>query len=88
MQVSLRINGQVQGVFFRRSAKEEADRLGIFGWIRNADDGSVESLVVGPKDKLDKFIKWCKKGPPLAKVENVEVDWRDSVEDFDRFDIL
>ena len=86
--VNIKIYGQVQGVFFRRSAKEEADRLGIFGWIRNADDGSVESLVVGSKDKLDKFVKWCKKGPPLAKVENVEVDWRDSEEDFDHFDIL
>lgn len=82
------VYGQVQGVFFRRSAKEEADKFGLTGWIRNEPDGSVRALVVGPKDKLEEFVKWCKKGPPLAKVNGVEVDWSDSEEDFDSFDIL
>lgn len=90
VQKSIRvlIYGQVQGVFFRRSAKEEADRLGLVGWIRNSSDGSVEALAVGPKDKLEEFIKWCKEGPQLANVEKVDVNWQQLEENFDRFDIL
>ncbi|OGD88183.1 hypothetical protein A2870_02530 [Candidatus Curtissbacteria bacterium RIFCSPHIGHO2_01_FULL_41_11] len=88
MTVSIRVFGSVQGVFFRRSAKEEADKLGVTGWVRNKADGSVEVLAVGEGDKLEDFLKWCKKGPPLAKVENVEVDWSHTDADFAKFDIL
>lgn len=87
-RANIKIFGQVQGVFFRRNAKEKADRLGIVGWVRNDRDGSVEVMASGPKEKLNQFIKWCKKGPPLAKVENVEVDWQETDESFDHFDIL
>lgn len=88
MQAHIRIYGQVQGVFFRRTAKEEADKLGLTGWVRNRSDGSVEAMAVGPKEKLLEFVKWCKKGSPFAKVENVEVDWSKGEEDFDSFEIL
>ena len=88
MQAHLNIYGQVQGVFFRRNAKDEADRLGITGWVRNDRDGSVEVMAVGPQDKLEKFLVWCKKGPPLAQVENVELDWTDQEEDFDAFEVI
>lgn len=88
MQVHLRILGQVQGVFFRRSAKEEADKLGLVGWVRNDHDGSVEAMAVGAKGKLSQFIRWCKKGPPLSKVERVEIDWPEGDATFDSFDIL
>ncbi len=88
MTVHIRIYGQVQGVFFRFSAKEEADRLGLAGWVRNNVDGSVEAMVVGPKVKLVEFIKWCKKGPPQAAVENIEVDWRPEDMAFESFEIL
>lgn len=88
MQVHIRIYGQVQGVFFRSGAKEEADKLGLVGWVRNNRDGSVEIMASGEKRALEKFLVWCKKGPPFAKVENIEVDWQDREEDFDRFDIL
>jgi len=88
MQIRLRIFGQVQGVFFRHSTKREAERLSLVGWVRNNDDGSVEALAQGPKNKLEEFVAWCKKGPPFAKVENVEVDWQSSEESFDAFDIL
>ncbi|MBI3282545.1 acylphosphatase [Candidatus Curtissbacteria bacterium] len=87
MTVIIKIYGSVQGVFFRRSAKEEADKLGLVGWVRNRDDGSVEVLAVGPQQKLNEFVVWCKKGPPFAKVENVEVD-RQEAQEFDAFDIL
>ena len=88
MTVHIRISGQVQGVFFRSSAKEEADRWGLAGWVRNNEDGSVEVMAVGLRERLNKFVKWCKKGPPLAKVENVEVDWRPEDMDFEGFEIL
>ena len=88
MTLHIVIYGQVQGVFFRSSAKDEADRLGLVGWIRNDRDGSVEVMAVGTRTNLDKFLAWCKKGPPFAKVENVEIDWQEAQDLFDSFDIL
>lgn len=88
MQVYIRIYGQVQGVFFRASAKDEADRLGLVGWVRNRQDGSVEVMAQGPKVILKKFVAWCKKGPPMAEVAKVEVDLRQEDMDFESFDIL
>ena len=88
MTVNLKIFGQVQGVFFRKSAKDEANRLGLVGWIRNDADGSVEVLAVGPKEKLEEFVAWCRQGPPLAEIENVEVDWQEQTPEFNSFEIL
>ncbi len=88
MTANIKIYGSVQGVFFRRSAKEIADKLGLTGWVRNASDGSVEIMAVGPKDRLDKFVVWCKKGPPLAEVDKVEIDWVKKEESFDGFEII
>ncbi len=88
MTVHIRIFGSVQGVFFRKFAKVEADKFGIGGWVRNNDDGSVEIMAFEEKDKLERFIDWCKKGPPLAKVENVEVDWVKNEANFFEFDII
>ena len=86
--VTLRIYGQVQGVFFRRSAKEAADGLGVKGWVKNRRDGTVEIEAVGDKKSLEKFVNWCKKGPPLSRVEKVEVDWFKEGRDFDEFEII
>ncbi|OGD85396.1 acylphosphatase [Candidatus Curtissbacteria bacterium RIFCSPLOWO2_01_FULL_41_18] len=88
VRVNIKIFGSVQGVFFRRSAKLEAEKLGIVGWVKNDGNGSVEAMAQGERDKVDEFIKWCKKGPPFAKVEKVEVKWLSESQDFDRFDIL
>lgn len=65
------VSGHVQGVFFRANTKEEADRLGITGWVRNTDNGNVEMHTEGSEDALEKLKKWCQKGPPSARVENV-----------------
>lgn len=54
------IEGKVQGVFFRASAKEQADKLGLNGWVRNLSDGSVEIQVEGEKETLKRFLEWCK----------------------------
>lgn len=88
VRTHLYIEGNVQGVFFRRSAKMQADKLGVVGLVRNRRDGSVEVIAQGPKSKVNAFIKWCKKGPPFAKVEKVEVEWRKNLEDFDEFEVV
>lgn len=72
-RISLRIRGKVQGVFFRESARREAERLGLAGWVRNRSDGSVEALVEGPAERLAAFQAWCREGPPAARVDGVEL---------------
>lgn len=71
--VNIKVYGKVQGIFFRATAKEQADRMGIFGFARNDEDGSVYIEAEGDEVKLDEFVKWCHKGPQLARVEKVEV---------------
>ena len=74
-RVYLRILGRVQGVYYRASALQEAQKLGLTGWVRNCPDGSVEAVAEGPRDKIDGLIAWCKNGPPGARVTGVDVRW-------------
>jgi acylphosphatase len=67
-----RVRGRVQGVGFRWSAREEAKRLGLTGWVRNADDGSVEVTAEGRTDKLEAFAVWLARGPIGARVDAVD----------------
>jgi acylphosphatase len=71
-RLHLRIRGRVQGVAFRASAREEAQALGLTGWVRNEADGSVEALAEGPREALDGFHAWCRRGPPSARVTEVD----------------
>ena len=73
------VSGRVQGVFFRDSARRLARRLGLSGWIRNRPDGRVEAEFQGTKDAVDEAIEFCRRGPELAVVEDVEVSWVDPV---------
>ena len=66
------ISGKVQGVFFRANTLQKANILGLKGWVRNLDDGRVELVVEGPKDKVEKLVEWCQHGPEGAEVENVK----------------
>jgi acylphosphatase len=68
------ISGEVQGVFFRKEAKEKASELSVFGWIKNLDDGRVEIFAEGEEKQMMAFIKWCKKGPRLAHVSGFIVE--------------
>lgn len=83
----LLISGRVQGVFFRQNTLERAKRLGLRGWVRNTEDGKVEAVFEGEKEKIEKILEWAKRGPILAKVENVEVKWEDFKGEFDNFEI-
>lgn len=68
------ITGSVQGVFFRMETKREADRLGVCGWVSNRADGSVEAVLEGDAAGVDAMLAWCRQGPPLAAVAQVEVE--------------
>ncbi|MBT0962015.1 acylphosphatase [Denitromonas iodatirespirans] len=67
------ITGTVQGVWYRASAAEAANRLGVCGWVRNGTDGSVEALAIGTELALESFVAWCHEGPPQARVARVKV---------------
>jgi acylphosphatase len=67
------VKGKVQGVFYRATAKEMADRYGITGWVRNTEEGNVELMASGKEEDLQRFVDWCRKGPKRALVENVFV---------------
>ncbi len=69
----LRIEGRVQGVFYRASLIDEAERLGLAGWVRNRLDGSVEAVVQGTSDAVQALIDWAHRGPPRARVSAVQV---------------
>lgn len=85
IRAALRIKGRVQGVFFRHSAKLEAKRLGLTGWIRNCDDGDVRATVEGPRQRVAEFIAWCRVGPPHASVGDVEVSESPPTGEFSQF---
>lgn len=79
MAKRVRVHGDVQGVFFRDSVRQEAERRGIAGWVRNCEDGTVEALFAG--DEADALVDYCRTGPPRATVERVEVSDDDAQPD-------
>lgn len=66
------VSGKVQGVWFRESTRENAERLGVTGWVRNLPDGQVEAVFTGPAAAVDELVAWCHRGPPSAQVARVE----------------
>ncbi len=75
VRARIRVYGLVQGVFFRATMRDVATSLGVTGWVRNVPDGSVEAVLEGPRDAVEKVIEWAHRGPPAAVVERVEVKW-------------
>ena len=69
------VRGSVQGVFFRAETRDRARSLGLAGWVRNAADGTVEAAFEGDDERVASMIEWCRRGPPGARVEDVEVHW-------------
>jgi acylphosphatase len=69
--VHLRIEGRVQGVGYRYWLNREAVRNGLTGWVRNRSDGSVEALLIGPADAIERMIEACRQGPLGARVSDV-----------------
>jgi acylphosphatase len=72
----VRVRGRVQGVGFRVSVEDEALRLGLAGWARNCGGDEVECVFEGARSDVDAAVAWCRRGPSLARVAEVSVDWQ------------
>lgn len=81
------IKGRVQGVFYRAFTRDIAAQLGLRGWVRNLSDGSVEALMEGYRDDIQRAIKQCYSGPPGAQVDDIEVAWENHRGDLQGFQI-
>lgn len=81
------VSGKVQGVFFRASTRDQANILGVSGFVRNLADGRVEIVAQGPASQLEDFVAWCGQGPPGAKVTNCNIE-EHTPKAFRGFDIL
>ena len=66
--------GRVQGVFFRDSTREQAESRGVAGWVRNAEDGTVEGVFEGEADDVEALVWFVRSGPGSSDVERVDVD--------------
>jgi acylphosphatase len=69
------ISGLVQGVGYRFSTVEQANRLGVNGWVRNLIDGRVEAVFEGSPQAVEKMIRWCHQGPTAARVKDLAVEY-------------
>jgi len=86
--IHVRIEGLVQGVFFRDSTRTEALRLGLTGWVRNMDDGAVETVLHGEDKPIAAMVDWLKKGPPRSNVTDVSLQQIDNGKEYTDFQIL
>lgn len=84
--LSARVTGRVQGVGFRAAAVRQAHLLRVRGWVRNADDGSVEVMIQGPHEQVDRMLSWLHVGPPGARVDEVTNQQEFTETYFDRFE--
>ena len=82
------VTGSVQGVFFRAETSDLAHRLNLGGWVRNRSDGRVEAVFEGERDAVEKAVDFCRRGPPGASVQDLEIRWEDWKGEFRGFEIL
>ncbi|MEF8781746.1 MAG: acylphosphatase [Haloarculaceae archaeon] len=71
------VTGKVQGVYFRATTRDEAERRDVDGWVRNLDDGRVEAVFEGPEDDIEEMVEFCHEGSSAARVEDVEVTYEE-----------
>ena len=81
------IISRVQGVWFRASTKQKAQQLGLKGWVRNTSEGHVEAVFEGEDKIVNKMLEWCKRGPPLARVDDVKIRKETPSNDFSDFSV-
>jgi acylphosphatase len=87
VRVRLIIEGRVQGVFFRESTRKQAVRIGVFGWVRNRPEGTVEVVAEGQEEMVRKLVEWCHQGPPAARVTRVRETQELFEGEFSDFDV-
>lgn len=71
------VTGRVQGVYYRASTRDAARERGVDGWVRNLEDGRVEAVFEGPRERVEEMVEWCHEGSPAAEVEDVEAEFGD-----------
>ncbi len=76
-RIRVMISGDVQGVFFRISAQDKANELGLTGWVKNLFTNAVEILAEGERDQLSVFTGWLHEGPPNATVDKISIEWEE-----------
>lgn len=81
------IDGRVQGVGFRHFVKTRARSLNLAGWVKNLNDGRVEAVFEGAGHNVKEIVDLCRQGPPASRVENVNVRWEESQQDFNSFKV-
>jgi acylphosphatase len=81
------VRGDVQGVGFRYFVQRRAQQAGLAGWVRNRRDGTVECVAAGPRRKLETLLDELRRGPGMADVESVEVDWPSDCDHLDGFQV-
>ena len=86
-RVTVIATGMVQGVSFRYYTRREASQLGLTGWVRNEVDGSVKVVAEGQDERLRAFLQFLEKGPPLARVQDLEIDWSEASGEFGSFEV-
>jgi acylphosphatase len=82
------VSGKVQGVFFRDQTRQQAERWGVSGWVRNLSDGRVEAVFEGEKARVQELIKWLWQGPAGAEVSHVDLREEKYRGEFRRFEII
>lgn len=88
MRVHLYLSGIVQGVFFRDFTRRQAKALKIKGWVRNLIDGRVEAVGEGREKEIEEWLKSLRKGPPGAKVTDIEIKYEEPTGEFSDFVII
>jgi acylphosphatase len=87
-QLRALVHGRVQGVNFRWYTRQRANELDLRGWVRNLPDGRrVEIVAEGTEDKLRELVRFLYDGPPAADVDDVDIEWKEATDEFNRFSI-
>lgn len=84
----MKVSGRVQGVGFRVATVRHAHLQGVRGWVRNLEDGTVQALLQGSHDQVDRMLSWLHHGPAQARVDAVEHQEADTERYFDRFEAI
>jgi acylphosphatase len=81
------VHGRVQGVNFRYYTCQQARQIGVTGYVRNLWDGTVEVVAEGPRQKVSQLLTWLQKGPRMAFVQRVDVQWLPYTDEFQHFEV-
>ena len=87
VRANVLVSGKVQGVFFRQKTQRQAQSFGVTGWVRNLPDGRVEAVFEGEENKVNALVDYCRRGPSIAIVENVNVTYENYNGEFSSFQV-